>query len=164
MGPGGAQRFTAGHGIVHSEMPSAEERTRGIQLWINLPARLKAAAPAYQEAGAETMAEETIAGGVRRVIVGEGGPVTLLTPVRYVHYRFDAAGEVEEPVPAGWRAIVYVLEGEVTVDGASLAPAQALFAEDIDRLAIAARPGAELMVVAGLPHGEPIRQRGPFVD
>ena len=95
VGPGGAQRFTAGHGIVHSEMPSVAEPTRGIQLWINLPARLKASAPAYQEAGAETMVEAAVAGGVRRVIVGEGGPVALMTPVRYVHYRFTADGEVD---------------------------------------------------------------------
>jgi len=32
---GGAQRFTAGKGIVHSEMPDG--KAAGIQLWINLP-------------------------------------------------------------------------------------------------------------------------------
>lgn len=164
VGPGGAQRFTAGHGIVHSEMPSVEEPTRGIQLWINLPARLKASAPAYQEAGAETMVEEAVAGGVRRVIVGEGGPVALMTPVRYVHYRFTADGEVDEPLPAGWRAIVYVLDGEMRVNGEHLATADAYFAEDVEGLALQAQAGTECMFVAGLPHGEPIRQRGPFVD
>ena len=164
VGPGGAQRFTAGHGIVHSEMPSVEDRTRGIQLWVNLPARLKASAPAYQEAKAESIHDEPVAGGVRRVIVGEGGPVTLMTPVRYVHYRFDAPAEVEEVVPAGWRAIVYVMEGMLAIDGASLGAGNAFFADDAARLALHAQPGTEFMFLAGLPHGEPIRQRGPFVD
>lgn len=164
VGPGGAQRFTAGHGIVHSEMPSVEDQTRGIQLWINLPARLKASAPAYQEAKAESIVDEPVDGGARRVIVGETGPVQLMTPVRYVHYRFDAGGEVEEALPEGWRAIVYVLDGAVSVNGESLGPADAYFMADADRVSLVARPGVEFMFVAGLPHGEPIRQRGPFVD
>ena len=164
VGPGGAQRFTAGHGIVHSEMPSVEDMTRGIQLWINLPARLKASAPAYQEAGADRIVDEPVAGGTRRVIVGEGGPVQLMTPVRYVHYRFDQAGSVEEVLPAGWQAIVYLLDGALEVDGSALAPSDALFVREVERLKLGAQPGTEFMFVAGLPHGEPIRQRGPFVD
>ena len=157
VGPGGAQRFTAGHGIVHSEMPSVEDPTRGIQLWINLPARLKASAPAYQEAKAERIGDEPIAGGVRRVIVGEGGPVELMTPARYVHYRFDVPGELKEVLPEGWRAIVYVLAGSIEVNGETLA-------ENTDRLALRPSGGSEFMLVAGQPHHEPIRQRGPFVD
>ncbi len=164
VGPGGAQRFTAGHGIVHSEMPSVEDPTRGIQLWINLPARLKASAPAYQEAKAESMQDEPLPGGVRRVIVGEGGPVTLMTPVRYVHYRFDEQARIEEPVPAGWHAIVYVLDGAIEVNGEALHSADAFFADDAESIVIDVQPGAAFMFVAGLPHGEPIRQRGPFVD
>ncbi|RMH38120.1 MAG: pirin family protein, partial [Gammaproteobacteria bacterium] len=42
---GGAQRFTAGRGITHSEMP--ESAAAGIQLWINLPQRLKSIEPDY---------------------------------------------------------------------------------------------------------------------
>ncbi|MFQ5586240.1 MAG: pirin family protein, partial [Thermodesulfobacteriota bacterium] len=68
---GGAQRFTAGKGIVHSEMPSPEGHTRGIQLWINLPARLKTIQPAYQQVDAHDMQEQVIDKGTLRVITGE---------------------------------------------------------------------------------------------
>lgn len=46
---GGAQRFTAGSGIVHSEMPAETGRSNGIQLWINLPKRLKTLPASYQQ-------------------------------------------------------------------------------------------------------------------
>ena len=44
---GGAQRFTAGSGIVHSEFPDGH--AAGIQLWINLPRRLKGIDADYQQ-------------------------------------------------------------------------------------------------------------------
>jgi redox-sensitive bicupin YhaK (pirin superfamily) len=47
---GGVQWMTAGKGIVHSEMPEQENGLlQGFQLWINLPAREKMQAPAYQD-------------------------------------------------------------------------------------------------------------------
>ena len=164
VGPGGAQRFTAGHGIVHSEMPSVDGVTSGIQLWINLPARLKASAPAYQEASASVIRDEALEGGTRRVIVGEGGPVELMTPVRYVHYRFDDKASIHEQFPAPWSVIVYQLAGRFIVNGQHVGAGEAFFATELDTVAIEAEPGAAFMLVAGTPHGEPIRQRGPFVD
>ena len=71
--PGGVQWMTAGRGVVHSEMPEQTEGLmRGFQLWVNLPARLKMTAPAYQEHGAERMPVEERDAGVRvKVIAGE---------------------------------------------------------------------------------------------
>ena len=47
--PGGVQWMTAGRGIVHSEMPEQENGLlMGFQLWVNLRARDKGAAPGYQ--------------------------------------------------------------------------------------------------------------------
>src|SRR5881392_1908963 len=56
---GGIQWMTAGRGIVHSEMPEQTEGLmRGFQLWVNLPAKLKTQAPAYQEHPAAAMPVE----------------------------------------------------------------------------------------------------------
>jgi quercetin 2,3-dioxygenase len=42
--------MTAGRGIVHCEMPSANfEECCGLQLWINLSKDLKSVEPNYQE-------------------------------------------------------------------------------------------------------------------
>src|SRR2546421_1335821 len=54
LSAGDVQWMTAGAGVVHSEMPSAEfQRTggtlHGFQLWVNLPQRNKMMQPRYQE-------------------------------------------------------------------------------------------------------------------
>ena len=42
--------MTAGKGILHSEMPYGDgKETRGLQLWVNLPAKHKMCEPKYQE-------------------------------------------------------------------------------------------------------------------
>jgi len=52
IGPGGVQWMTAGRGVEHSELSPAEFLEHGgpleiLQLWINLPARLKMTEPRY---------------------------------------------------------------------------------------------------------------------
>ena len=50
IGPGGIQWFTAGKGLVHSEMPASfEEMSVGFQLWLNLRSDKKMVEPKYQE-------------------------------------------------------------------------------------------------------------------
>ncbi len=44
---GECQWMTAGSGIIHQEMPKASKRMLGAQIWLNLPAKDKMAAPAY---------------------------------------------------------------------------------------------------------------------
>ena len=47
---GSAQWMTAGHGIVHSEMPKQDRGLMwGFQLWVNLPKARKLIAPRYQD-------------------------------------------------------------------------------------------------------------------
>lgn len=72
IGPGDVQWMTAGKGIVHSEMPAAEQgRLQGIQLWLNLPATQKMCQPRYQELTANQLPIEQQENGVRiKVIAG----------------------------------------------------------------------------------------------
>lgn len=164
VGAGGAQRFTAGAGIVHSEMPSVEETTSGIQLWVNLPRRLKAQAPAYQEAPADVIPEAAIPGGRERRIAGEGGEVHLLTDALYRHLTLESGADYELELPDGWRAIVYLKTGAAEVNGTALTDAQAAFLDAESGIHVRTTSPSELMIAAGHPHGEPIRQRGPYVD
>src|ERR1700756_896752 len=63
---GSVQWMTAGCGIVHSEMPEQENGLMaGFQLWINLPAKDKMTAPAYQDISADKLPAVEPGGGVR---------------------------------------------------------------------------------------------------
>lgn len=162
--PGGAQRFTAGSGMVHSEMPADEGETNGIQLWINLPKRLKQIDPGYQQVEADEFPLKTIDGGQVKILVGEGSPLKLKTDVIYQHVNLDEKATYDLQLKQGMRGIVYLMQGGLIVNSQSLASDQAIFVEDVTELNIKAEANSQFMVCMGLPHGEPIRQHGPFVD
>ena len=162
---GGAQRFTAGRGIVHSEMPATDRPTRGIQLWVNLPKRLKDVEPAYQQVNADSFPTRDISGGRITTIVGDTSPLKLLTPAQYENISLTAGGRYRYTNPEIHRGFVYVVSGAAHIDDMSLNGGQAALFSGVRELSIAAGDqGCHLMLCAGGPHGEPIIQHGPFVD
>jgi len=159
---GGAQRFTAGRGIVHSEMPDGH--AAGIQLWINLPQRLKGVDPDYQQAERDEIPETAIEGGVVRTIVGEGGPIQLKLDVEYLDISLDAGASLERSVVEGFRGFIYVVEGSVTVNGETADAGAAAYVDSESSLTVSSTEGGRFMWCFGKPHGESIFQHGPFVD
>ncbi len=159
---GGAQCFTAGSGIVHSEMP--EGKAAGIQLWINLPQRLKRIEPTYQQAGANELACEND-NGIRIVHIADGqGPIRLHTPLEYLDIRMPAGRIMQRSIADGWRGIVYMVRGELGLNGTPLCAAQAALVDHERALTLAAETDCHLLWCFGRPHHETIRQHGPFVD
>src|SRR5947209_16402044 len=90
LGPGCAQWMTAGHGIIHSEMPVHDPGNSlmwGFQLWINLPAAKKMVRPRYQDVAPDRIPEIAIDDATVRLVAGEaGGKVwpadSIVTPAR----------------------------------------------------------------------------------
>jgi hypothetical protein len=163
VGRGGAQRFTSGRGAYHSEMPSGRDDNRGMQLWINLPRRQKAMAPSYAASEARDLPEESVGGGFAREIVGARSPTVLETPVDYLELSLEAGAHFSRAVAPGWNALVYVVTGVVSLLGQRLGEGQAALPTS-GVVELSATTDARLVFLAGLPHGEPILQRGPFVD
>lgn len=161
---GGAQRFTAGSGMVHSEMPANNGKSIGIQLWINLPQRLKQIQPGYQQVDSDEFPVKIIDGGQIKTVVGDDSPLKLNTDVIYQHAQLQRNANYSVKLHAGMRGIVYVMQGQITVNDSEVNADQALFIEDNTALDFKASKDSEFMVCFGLPHGEPIRQYGPYVD
>lgn len=162
---GGVQRFTAGRGIVHSEMPAGNDVTEGIQLWINLPQRLKQIEPAYQAAAAEQIKTEQWDGGWRRVIVGTDSPVKLQTAVDYFELGLEAKSNYQWSPAAAHSGLVYMVSGEAVINNQHrIKAADALLMDSASTLNITAVSAAKLMVCFGAAHHEPIYQHGPYVD
>jgi redox-sensitive bicupin YhaK (pirin superfamily) len=161
---GGAQRFTAGRGISHSEMPVGDAVTRGIQLWVNLPKRLKGIEPEYQQVDADEFPVKKMDGGQVITIVGEGSPLGLRTPMRYFDIHLDPGWTWRENIPEGYRGLVYVATGSAAVLGRDVDRGHACFVDNPRQLRVEAREESRLLACFGQPHGEPIQQRGPIVD
>lgn len=161
---GGAQRFTAGRGISHSEMPGTGEVTSGVQLWINLPASLKETEPGYQQVDAAEVPVRTARGARIAVIVGAASPMELLTPVLYLDVLVEPGATVSEDIPDGFRGFVYTVSGSIAVGGSMVDAGEACFMDDPGEIEVEGWEESRLLICFGAPHGEPIRQHGPFVD
>ena len=168
---GGVQWMTAGRGVVHSEMPQQENGLlAGFQLWVNLPASHKMVEPRYQEFDALSIPrEEREQGVLLRVVAGETsrgtrGPVSeLTTPVSYFDISLPAGSRFAEPLPEGYNAFVYLVEGEIGIGEQQVPPLSLAQLDQGEELVIEAREESRLLLVAGQPINEPIARRGPFV-
>src|SRR5512140_968984 len=126
IGAGDVQWMTAGSGILHEEMPKVgPRRLDGFQVWVNLPAKLKMTKPRYQDVPASRIPEVVRPDGARlRVVAGEadgvGGAVReIFAGPTYLDVALPAGGTLEQPVPRGHTALLYVFEGEIAVGGAT---------------------------------------------
>ena len=176
--PGSVQWMTAGRGLVHSEMPEQQEgRTRGFQLWINLPARDKMGAPRYQEFAPERIERVQPAPGVDvRIIAGEAegtrGPVyrdgAAATEPVYLDIALSAGAGWTYTLPDGHNAFAYVFEGDALIGEAGQAREVSRQTLAVlgggRRLAVqAGAQGARLLLLSGRPLREPVARHGPFV-
>jgi redox-sensitive bicupin YhaK (pirin superfamily) len=161
---GGLQRFTAGKGIVHSEMPSSDVSTRGIQLWVNLPRRLKQNPPEYQQVSADEVREKQFEQGSVRELAGGDAVLKLLTPTRYLDVKLNANAHFTETVSQDFRGFVYLVQGRAKVNDSALAAGEAIFFESGGEIRLHSSSDCRLMLCFGKPHHEPIYQHGPYVD
>jgi redox-sensitive bicupin YhaK (pirin superfamily) len=169
--PGGAQWMTAGRGIVHSEMPEQEDGLMwGFQLWVNLPARDKMAAPRYQDIDPADIPEVALPGGAKaRVIAGTVADVTgparaVATDPLYLDITLPEGVSADIPVPAGHAAFAYVYDGAARIAGRTIGRGELAVLGDGSRVGLAAEAGGgRLILVAGKPLGEPVAKYGPFV-
>ena len=180
---GATQWMTAGGGILHIETPPeplvlSGGLFHGIQLWVNLPAADKMISPAYQglEPDEVTLLASLDGGALIRVIAGElaehSGPGSTHTPIALLHVSIAPGGRVDLPWRSDFNALVYALAGRGTVgaDGAALSGGQLAVLVDGGHVSITAdatqdakSPNLEVLVLGGLPIGEPVAAQGPFV-
>lgn len=159
---GGLQRFTAGKGLVHSEMPKG--RAQGIQLWINLPKRLKQMPPSYQQVDAADVPSDSNDGVRVRTVAGEGSPTLLQTDVLYLDISLKSGSVYQQHIDNEMRGFVYILEGEIRLNQESLKTSEAMFFDVGTTLSLLGKQPSRVIICFGKPHGEPIRQHGPYVD
>ncbi len=170
---GGMQWMIAGRGAIHSEIPEQEDGLmEGFQLWLNLPAANKMAAPWYRDFAASEIPEYTSPEGVTvRVIAGEsngvaGAMTREVTAPLYLDIHLPPGAHFSTEIPATHNAFIYVYRGAVQV-GETMVPAQRMGilsnAQEADGVCIVANEGARLILIAGKPLNEPIVQYGPFV-
>ncbi|TGE23090.1 pirin family protein [Hymenobacter metallicola] len=172
---GGVQWMTAGRGLIHAEVSSSEFKQQGgpleiLQLWVNLPARLKMTEPRYIGLQKEDIPSLTLDEG--RVTVnlisgdwqGHQPAFETLSEVSLNTIFFQPGGQIEVPVPAAHNIFFYIIRGQLTVNGQAVEALNLVeFNNDGDALRIEAGPESVLLFGHAQPFNEPVVAQGPFV-
>ncbi len=173
---GGAQWMNAGRGIIHSERPPQDIHEIGgrqeiIQLWINTPAGKKMELPAYFPLESEGVPETTSDDGKVSVrvfsgeVLGVKGPIPSPTEVNAATLHFAKGGRIAIPIPVHHNALVYLLDGQLSVDGFGLVDGLHLvhLNNDGDGFSAHALEDTRVLLLSGAPIGEEVVSYGPFV-
>jgi len=156
-----AMRITTGSGIRHSEFPADGQACTGLQVWVNLPQAETDAEPDYVDATADSLPTEERDGATVTTVIGEGSPITLYTPMEYLDVSVTDAWTWS--VPEEWSGFLYGVSGNGTVGGHSFTDGAVLPVTDARSVTLRGDESLRVVAVSGRPHGEPIRQRGPYV-
>jgi redox-sensitive bicupin YhaK (pirin superfamily) len=182
---GDTQWMTAGAGILHIEKPpewlvASGGLFHGFQLWVNLPAAQKWAAPRYQDirAGEVGLVSSGDGGSLVRVIAGDvaghAGPGSTYSPMTLVHATLSPGARLGLPWRADYNALVYVMAGigSVGAEGRPIRTGQLAVLGAGNALTIAAAgqheqesrsPNLDVLILGGRPIREPVAWMGPFV-
>lgn len=173
---GGVQWMTAARGIIHSEMPEQEEGVmRGFQLWLNLPGKSKLGDASYRDIQPQDIPRLTTANGVEVVVIAgrfddgvdrqTGAVQRPDTEPQYFDFHMPPGSGIVPRLPDGHRALLYVYEGSLEVEGCaqSVSASRLVRLADEGELQISSVAGARVLLIAGKPLREPIVQYGPFV-
>jgi redox-sensitive bicupin YhaK (pirin superfamily) len=176
IGQGDVQWMTAASGILHKEYYEKEWAKTGgdfqmVQLWVNLPKKVKMSPPRYQAIVRESMGRvvlenpesfvEIIAGEYR----GTKGPALTFSNVQLMNAHLKKGGKADFSFPSRFNTAILVIEGSVIVNENEHVPTNYFvkFKNEGEDFSIEAKEDSLVLVLSGEPIREPIAAYGPFV-
>ena len=179
---GDLQFMTAGRGIMHAEMPRQNpdgSANVGMQLWVDLPEKLKSCEPRYRDLKAKEIPTILVDDGkvTVKIISGrshgtDSAQELAYTPVWIFDITIAPGGNIAQELPAGWNAFAYTLSGSTTFgagkDETTVGQYHNVVFEQIGDNVNAsvskdAKEPGKFILVAGLPLDQKVVQYGPFV-
>jgi redox-sensitive bicupin YhaK (pirin superfamily) len=167
---GDVQWMTAGHGVLHSEMPYGSEMAHTLQLWLNLPRSMKMIPARYQDQRLADVPVRKLKHGEVRVYAGRSGEVSHPHgsdyPMSLLDIRLSAGASFGQGIATRDRGFVYVLTGSAKIGGRKVEKGQVGWFEpgEGDDLHIeTVEEDWRGLLFAGEPIHEPVVAYGPFV-
>lgn len=157
--PGDVNWMTAGRGVAHSERTSQEARASGqrmfgLQAWVALPGESEEIAPAFEHRGiGELPVIEGEGKSIRLVagsFLGQTSPLSVSSPLVYADARL-AAGAALPVDPAYSERAIYVLTGEIDVEGEAFGPGGLMLLRRGAAVTVRAVSPTRLVVIGGEP-------------
>jgi redox-sensitive bicupin YhaK (pirin superfamily) len=126
--------------------------------------------PRYQGYEAEEMATVQLDKGghirvVAGVVHGAKGPVETTSPMTYAHAVLEVGDVVEWLPEEGHTALIHVFDGEARVNESTSVSGEMVVLQRTAGLVRveATTSAAQILIMGGLPLGEPMVRYGPFV-
>lgn len=172
---GGVQWMTAGRGLVHSEISPKEFKDQGgpleiLQLWINLPSRLKMTDPKYVGLQKNQIPRISHDNGLVSVDLvsgnweGHQGAFNPLVDIHLMTVHFKRQGKIRFEIPVERDIFFYVVRGELKVNGVRARQFELVeFNRDGTEIEVEALQDSILLFGHAKPFQEPIVSHGPFV-
>lgn len=170
---GGVQWMTAGSGLVHAEISPDDFKKAGgpleiLQLWVNLPARLKMTPPRYTGVQKDEIPAIEAGDSVTLNLVsgewdGQTGAIASLTGIFMTTLDMKAGGRISFGDLAGRDVFCYVVSGDVAINGTDVKRWHLIEFGDGDTVDIEAVTDAVLLFGHAEPIHEPVVSHGPFV-
>ena len=166
--PGQLNLMTAGRGIAHAEESPAEHdpELHGVQLWVALPDESRLTAPGFEH---HSDLPRTRAGDLEiTVFLGSladaQSPATTFSAI--VGAQLAARSELTAQIPLepSFEHVIFVTDGAATAGGVRLRPGQLLYLPPCrEEVAVAAAARTHLLLLGGVPLGEPLLMWWNFV-
>ncbi|MFC7365474.1 MULTISPECIES: pirin family protein [Bhargavaea] len=174
---GDVQYMNAGSGARHAEEAYGDDLIHTLQLWLNLPERLKGSDSFYQNVRVDEAPVAEVDGGTVRVysgdVAGVKGPMESLVPITMAEVSLKEGAEYTHVLPENHNAFLYVLAGELSAgeSGTVLSKTDAAtltFNEEGEEsapsgLKLRANSRTRVLIYSGVPLRENVVARGPFV-
>lgn len=167
--------MVAGRGLIHAEVSSDQFKQNGgrleiLQLWINLPSKLKMSEPVYtgfqnSEIPHVMLDEEkvkvNVISGTWDKVKGAYNPPN---PVQLNTIEFSAGGRLRTKVPAEENIFLYVVRGSIIVNGQKANSLDLIeFNNDGEDIEMTSEGASHVIFGHAKPLNEPVIAHGPFV-
>lgn len=176
IGEGDVQWMTAGAGVLHKEYHEKEFSKKGglfqmVQLWINLPSKVKMTPAKYQSLEKKDLIKVFLDAGESHVEVIAGeydemkGPAKTFSPVNLFNAKLLKGDKARFSFNKNYNTGMLVIEGEIRINDSETAPEDnlILFKHDGEDIVIEAVKQSIVLIMSGEPIREPIASYGPFV-
>jgi len=171
--PGDLYWLKAGRGAVHDEKPRPGARTKALQVFVNLPARMKYDAPESLYVKSADMPVHIGNGYRTRLMLGESdglkGNNSPALPITIIDAYLEETASFAHEVPSEQSALLLAIDGSIGIQIGD----RMLSLESGTSVSIRAKKNAQNLILVGNskahfvilqaePLGEPFVQRGPF--
>jgi redox-sensitive bicupin YhaK (pirin superfamily) len=154
--PGEVNWMTAGRGIAHSERAKGQLEPMtldGIQLWLALPKEHEEVEPSFFHCKPQDLPQTKQNGVEYRLIAGRAldmeSPVPVYSELFYMQAQLEPGGRINMPLQPKDEGGVYVVSGQVEVEGQFYGPSDMIIYKQGTSLVLNSSETSQVMIFGG---------------